>query len=117
METKKFESGAVRQAGVAGQKITEPRYDLITPIGLRRLAETCGEGSLKYGDDNWLKGIDAKNLLNHALAHINAWTTGDMSEDHLAHATWNLFAIMHFQETDPKLINIHYHSISKNQIP
>jgi hypothetical protein len=97
----KFTSGAVR-----GIEETNARFDLITPVGLRRLAETYGEGAIKYSDDNWLKGIDAKNLMNHALTHINKYLAGDTSEDHLAHASWNLFAIMHFEEKMPSMINI-----------
>jgi hypothetical protein len=31
---------------------------------------------------------------------------GDNTEDHLAHATWNLLATIHFEETRPELIDI-----------
>lgn len=99
----KFPNGAVR-----GKEETPARFDLISPVGLRRLAETYGEGALKYSEGNWLKGIDAKNLMNHALVHLNKYLSGDTSEDHLAHASWNLFAIMHFEETRPELINLSY---------
>lgn len=101
IELKHFDSGAVRQ-----KEDSHARFDLISPIGLRRLAETYGEGAIKYNDENWLKGINAKNLMNHALVHINKWLAGDKTEDHLAHASWNLFAIMHFEETRPELIDI-----------
>lgn len=96
-----FASGAVR-----GVEDSIVRFDLITPVGLRRLAETYGEGAVKYSDENWLKGIEAKNLMNHALTHINKYLDGDKTEDHLAHASWNLFAIMHFEEKMPSMINI-----------
>ena len=99
--TKHFDSGAVR-----GIEDSIARFDLITPVGLRRLAETYGEGAIKYNDENWLKGIDTKNLMNHAMTHINKYMSGDKSEDHLAHATWNLFAIMHFEELMPIMQNI-----------
>lgn len=98
---KKFKSGAVR-----GREDSIARFDLITPVGLRRLAETYGEGAIKYSDENWLKGIDCKNLMNHAMTHINKYLAGDTSEDHLAHASWNLFAIMHNEERIPKMQNI-----------
>jgi hypothetical protein len=104
----KFETGAIRGATVAGEGKNKfpPRYDLLNPIMLRRLAETFGEGAGKYGDANWLKGMDEKTLLNHCLAHIVMWMQGDRSEDHLAHAMWNLGAIMHFEETRPELLNL-----------
>lgn len=97
----KFKSGAVR-----GKEDSIARFDLITPVGLRRLAETYGEGAIKYSDENWLKGIEAKNLMNHAMTHINKFMDGDKTEDHLAHAVWNLMAIMHFEEKMPAMINI-----------
>lgn len=98
---KRFKSGAVRS-----RDAEETRFDLITPIGERRLAATYAEGAAKYGDNNWLKGIPASDLLNHAKRHINLWLAGDATEDHLAHAAWGLFAVMHFEETRPELIDV-----------
>lgn len=94
------ETGAVRSTDANNE-----RYDLITPIGLRRLAETYAEGAKKYTDWNWLKGFKSSCLLNHALRHINLWAAGDTTEDHLGHATWNLMTLMHFEETRPELID------------
>lgn len=82
------------------------RYDLITPWAWERLAKTYAEGSVKYGDRNWEKGIPASNLINHAIRHIVKWLKGDRDEDHLAHAVWNLCAVMHFEETRPDLIDV-----------
>ncbi len=98
METTKFETGAVRSADRAKQ-----RYDLISPIGLRRLAETCHEGAVKYSDFNWERGMPVNDILNHAISHLYAYLSGDRSEDHLAHAGWNCFAAMHSEELWPQL--------------
>lgn len=84
------------------------RFDLISPIALERIARTYAEGAKRYGEHNWLKGIPSSDLLNRALRHINLYLQGDKSEDHLAHAAWNIFAIMHFEETRPELIDIPY---------
>jgi len=100
---KTFESGAVRGTGCMNA-----RYDLINPVALRRLAETYAEGAKKYGDSNWQKGIPSPDLLNHAITHIEAWRNGDTSEDHLAHAAWNLCTLMYTEERLPKLIVRHY---------
>lgn len=100
-ETKQFDTGAVRS-----KDADDVRFDLITPIGLRRLAETYNEGAKKYGAYNWLKGFPASDLMNHTIAHCYKWLNGDTSEDHLAHAAWGLFTIMHFQETRPELMDI-----------
>jgi hypothetical protein len=93
-----FPSGAVRSADRVGQ-----RYDLISPIGMRRLAETCHEGASKYSDYNWEKGMPISEMLNHAIAHLYAYASGDRSEDHLAHAAWNCFGAMHSEELWPEL--------------
>lgn len=102
-----FESGAVRDANVAGAKGGFPaRYDLVSPIALRRIAETYGEGAQKYNDHNWRKGMPISSCVNHAFAHLIAYMMGDGSEDHAAHCCWNLMAIMHFQETQPELFDL-----------
>ena len=96
-----FASGAVR-----GTDADSVRFDLITPIGLRRLAETCAEGSKKYGDRNWERGIPASQMLNHAIRHIYLWIQGDRTEDHLAHAAWNVLGVAHFEEAMPEMIDV-----------
>lgn len=100
--------GATRQNHVAGQGQIPPRYDLITnnEVGFRRLAETFGEGAVKYGDHNWKKGLTESNLINHALAHLSLHVKGDTSEDHLSHACWNLYTLMWMQEKRPELMDI-----------
>jgi hypothetical protein len=96
-----FASGAVR-----GTDASDVRFDLITPIGLRRLAETCAEGSKKYGDHNWERGIPASEMLNHAIRHVYLWIQGDDTEDHLAHAAWNILGVCHFEEAMPEMIDV-----------
>lgn len=97
----KYATGAVRSADAE-----QTRFDLVSPVGLRRLAETCAEGAKKYGDRNWERGFPATSLVNHALRHVNLWLAGDALEDHLAHAAWNLLALMHFEERRPDLIDV-----------
>lgn|SRR3990167_2015338 len=98
---KVHDTGAVRSRDAEGV-----RYDLISPVGLRRLAETYDEGSKKYSDHNWRKGFKFSDVLNHAMKHIEQWRSGDTSEDHLAHAAWNLFTLMDFEETLPAMNDI-----------
>lgn len=97
-KTVEFSTGAVRSADRVGE-----RYDLISPIGLRRLAMTCHEGAVKYNDYNWERGMPISEMLNHGIAHLYAYLSGDRSEDHLAHAAWNCFGAMHSEELWPEL--------------
>lgn len=100
-DNKVFPTGAQRSKDADGV-----RYDLISWIGHRRLAETYKEGAIKYGDWNWLKGFPLSDLLNHVEKHLNQYKAGDSSEDHLAHAAWGLYAMMHFEETRLDLVDI-----------
>ena len=100
-DTIRFPTGAMRSGDAERE-----RYDLISPIGLRRLAETYAEGAAKYGDRNWEHGFPASVIINHALRHLNLWLEGDTREDHLAHAAWNMFALMHFEDQRPDLIDV-----------
>lgn len=91
--TAKFGTGAVRSS-----TFEEFRYDLVSPIGLREVARACAEGSQKYSDYNWERGMPVHDLLNHAIAHIYQFLAGDRSEPHLGHAGWNLLAAIHSHE-------------------
>lgn len=79
------------------------RYDLISPIALEAWARTCAEGASKYGDFNWEKGFPIPDILNHAIRHLYLYLAGDRTEEHLAHALWNVGAAIHSEEVWPEL--------------
>ena len=94
----KYDTGAVRSADCDAV-----RYDLISPLALRALAETYHEGAQKFGPYNWENGMPVSDLLNHAIAHIYNFLNGDRSEDHLGHAAWNVLGAIHSHEKWPEL--------------
>lgn len=105
----KAATGAVRETlHHKGDKGFPLRYDLIftNEVAVRRLAETYGEGFLKYGADNWKQGFDESVLLNHAFDHLRRWLMKDQTEDHLSHAVWNLFTLMWVEEQMPELLDV-----------
>lgn len=84
------------------------RFDLVlsNDVGFRRLAETFGEGFLKYGADNWKNGFEESILINHCLQHLTQHLAGDTTEDHLTHALWNLYTLLWMQEKRPDLMDL-----------
>jgi len=97
-DRREYDTGAVRSADC---ELT--RYDLISPIGLQRVAEAYAEGAAKFGACNWENGMPVTDLLNHAIAHVYKFLAGDRAEDHLAHAAWNLLGAIHSAEKWPHL--------------
>ena len=89
-----FSTGAQRD--LAGLK--KGRYDLITPIALRRLAIHYKAGTVKYSDRNWEKGMPLHCYLDSAIRHIYALLEGLKDEDHAAAAAWNMMAFIHTEE-------------------
>jgi len=96
-----FKTGAVRDIQEG-----KGRFDLISPAALTRLAIHYENGSRKYDDRNWEKGIPASRCFSSAVRHLFKWIAGLNDEDHLAAAAWNIFAIMHFEENKPEMIDI-----------
>lgn len=91
-----FSTGAEREPETG-----RGRYDLISPIMLRRLAIHYENGAGKYAPRNWEKGLSVSRCINSCKRHIDGFIMGDKVEDHLAAAIWNIAAIMHYQEAIP----------------
>jgi hypothetical protein len=76
-------------------------------------------GSIKYGDDNWLKGIPIANVINHIekhLAHFKREGVG-CKDDDLAAIAWGVFALMHFESScDCHIIRAQFKNIDKTYL-
>jgi len=93
-----FSSGAVRDV-----RKGKGRFDLVTPVGLRRVAVVYEKGAEKYAERNWEKGMPMSRCMDSALRHLNQYKEGLRAEDHLAQACWNILTMMHFEELRPDL--------------
>ena len=94
-----FDTGATRS-----QDKAHVRYDLISPNALRRIATVCHNGAAKYSPFNYEKGMPISDILNHAIAHIYKYLSGEESdEDDLAHAFWNLHAAIDMEHRHPTM--------------
>lgn len=92
-ERQNFETGSVRDTQEG-----KGRYDLLSPIALRRLAIHFENGARKYNDRNWEKGQPLTRFFDSAIRHLYSWLEGDRSEDHLSAALWNVGAMIHVEE-------------------
>lgn len=99
-QREEMETGAVRDTQTG-----KGRFDLISPHGLRRLAKHYEAGADKYTERNWEKGIFASRCFSSCVRHLFQWIAGERTEDHLAAAAWNIFAIMHYEECLQEMID------------
>lgn len=94
-DMQQWDTGAVRDS-----QDGKPRYDLIDPEFLFRMAEVMRKGADHYGEFNWTQGIPTQRYMASLLRHVFAYYNGDNSEDHLAAAAFNLMGIMRNEGTD-----------------
>lgn len=71
---------------------------------LRLESSSCGNILVGLtGERNWEEGMSVCRCLDSAKRHMDQWLMGDIDEDHLGHAMWNIAAIIHMQEVHPEL--------------
>jgi hypothetical protein len=87
-----FSTGAKRES-----ENSDLRYDLLPVEPLRRLARRYAHGADKYGVQNYVHGLPYPNTFNHIIEHLQAYNSGDFTDDHLAAAAWGIFTLMHFE--------------------
>ena len=92
--------GSVETYPGGGKRIPlADRFDLIPAKALIQVAKAMGEGSVKYGDNNWRK-LPRTVIANHMLRHVILWQSGDRSEPHLGHAAANLLMLLEMECED-----------------
>lgn len=92
-ERQKFDTGAVRDTAEG-----KGRYDLVSPIAIRRLAVVLEKGAKKYQSRNWEKGMPLGRFLDSAKRHIDQYLEGHRDEDHLGQAMFNIMGCIHVEE-------------------
>ncbi len=92
-QREEFDTGSKRDS-----REGKGRYDLLSPLALRRLAEHFENGAVKYGDRNWERGQPQARYLDSALRHLFKHLEGMRDEDHLSAAAWNVLAMIHQEE-------------------
>lgn len=114
-ERRKFKTGAVRD-------ITEGkgRCDLLPACSILRLAKLYEAGANKYDDRNWEKGIPISVMVDSGMRHLLKYLDGQMDEDHLVAAAWNIMGAMWMEEKHPELQDLpnrDYRRLDKKEAP
>ncbi len=92
-ETRKFESGAVRDSNEG-----KSRPDLISPYFTNRLGHRLAYGAKKYKERNWEMGIPSPVFLESLERHLVAYKMGLKDEDHLGAIAFNIMGLIHNEE-------------------
>ena len=79
------------------------RYDLIPPEFEKALATILTHGSKKYGDNNWMSGINYRRVYAALRRHLESWRSGtyidqDSGYPHLWCAAAELMFLTYFEE-------------------
>ena len=78
------------------------RYDLIPPEALEALVHVYTIGAAKYGDNNYLGGMNWSRLYASAMRHLQAFWQGtsvdpEDGQHPLASLAWCAFSLMAFE--------------------
>lgn len=92
-ERKVFNTGAQRDVSEG-----KGRYDLISPIAIKRLAIVMEKGAKKYNSRNWELGMPLGKMIDSAKRHIDQFLEGYRDEDHLGQAMFNIMGAIHIEE-------------------
>ncbi len=92
-ERREFNTGAQRDLAVG-----KGRYDLISPVLIDRLAKHLEKGAIKYGDNNWTKGIPLHCFVDSLMRHTRKIVEGEVDEDHEAAIAFNIMGLIHTRE-------------------
>ena len=93
-----FSSGAVRDMHAG-----KGRMDLLPLTAIIELSKHCEEGAMKYGEHNVDKGIPQHSFVDSGMRHLVKYMRGDMDENHLRAACWNLMWALNQSIEKPEL--------------
>ena len=106
-----FETGAKRDI-----QHGKGRMDLLPWYGIMEVSKHCEEGAEKYGEHNVDKGIPLHSLCDSAARHLAKFIAGEMDEDHLRAACWNLLWALNQRKTHPELDDLYSHKEVRDKV-
>lgn len=88
-KNRKFDTGAQRD--ISDGKL---RMSLLPQEELKRVMKRYLDGAVKYGENNWMKGMPLSVFYDCTQRHLEAWWNDKTNEDHAAAAVWNILCAM-----------------------
>lgn len=98
-----FNTGAIRDS-----KKGVGRCDLLPMTAIIELSKHCQEGAEHYGEHNVDKGIPQHSLCDSGMRHLIKYMRGDMDENHLRAACWNLMWALQQSVERPELNDLYW---------
>lgn len=95
---RQFETGAQRDNGEGKLRMSLVPHKALNDVMMRYL-----QGAETYGENNWKKGMKYSVLYDSAMRHLMQDFTGDVSEDHLGAALWNIMGMIWNRQNKPEL--------------
>jgi hypothetical protein len=92
-DRRQWDDGAVRDLNEE-----KGRFDLLPPFAVHVLAKHFQYGAKHYSDRNWENGIPLSVFMDSSLRHIFRFLSGEVGEDHLIAAAWNLMCAVDTRE-------------------
>jgi hypothetical protein len=97
------------------------RYDLLEPYAIQELVKVFTEGSKKYEDRNWEKGMKWSAMLASLKRHIAAFERGEDFDaesglNHMAHAAWNAMGLVTYSKYHPELDDRNHNYLRRPRI-
>lgn len=73
------------------------RYDNVYDM-LLEVAKHFEEGAMKYGENNWQKGLPVSCYIDSGVRHYLKWMRGDDDENHDRAFVWNIMCLIYTVE-------------------
>lgn len=99
--TTEIAAHAATLAGGLRHDAGKTRLDLMPPEWIDALGQVLTKGAAKYADRNWENGMAWSKMVGCGMRHLMAFLRGERFDaetgcHHLAHAAWNLLALMSY---------------------
>lgn len=92
------------QVDKAKTETVSPGVDQVPYASIERIGAIFAEGEIKYGRDNWKKGVGdtefQEERIRHMIRHLFLYANGDRTEDHLAKVGWGSVALMELKRLE-----------------